>query len=197
MQNHNLIIIIAISMALSACSQKTLKTQCGVGTRPCGDGVDIDGDGYCDDVDCSENSCDVHPGADEMCDGADNDCDGDIDNDIKKGTDGSDEYYIDRDFDGFPGEETAIVCDRDVTSYCDFDQFYSEDKHGKFCAKYTVDGCESTDQNKQMCEDQTDCCDQDGDDGCVDGVDPACVYPLTSAGDCGVDEDACPDGELH
>ena len=184
-------------MALSACSQKTLKTQCGIGTRPCGDGVDIDGDGYCDDVDCNENDCDVHPGADETCDGFDDDCDGVKDNNIKKGTDGSHEYYIDRDFDGFPGEETAIACAIDVST-CSFEYGYLEDKKGKYCPLYTVDACESTDQNKQICASQVDCCDQDGDDGCIDGVDPACIYPFAVDGaDCGLDEDECPDGELR
>ena len=192
MQNHNLIIIIAISMALSACSQKTLKTQCGVGPRECGDGMDYDGDGYCDDVDCNENDCDVHPDADETCDGFDDDCDGIADNNIKKGTDGSHEYYIDRDFDGFAGSETAVVCDMDVTGYCNIDQYYFEDKHGKFCVEWTVDGCA---ENSEMCALDYDCCDQDGDDGCVDGFDPACVYPV--GGECQADYDACPNGKLH
>ena len=197
MQNHSLIII-AISMALSACSQQKLKEDCGVGIRECGDGYDYDGDGYCDDVDCDENDCDINPGAKEVCDGVDNDCDGASDIDAI-GPDISD-YYMDRDGDGYTTFEKIALCDNYIY-HGDFPICYTalgtsrlKDKDGNFCVigpASTFDG--NCDRNPDATYCQEDCCDAGDEDACVIGYVPECVYPL-SDGTCDVDDVACPAG---
>ena len=71
--------------------------------------ADEDGDGYLtSDGDCDDSNPDVNPDASETCDGNDNDCDGEIDEE------GSTEYYLDSDGDGFGDDNsTAMACEPD------------------------------------------------------------------------------------
>src|SRR5690606_27158191 len=66
---------------------------------------DQDGDSYGEACDCDDLDPYTAPNRAEFCDGIDNDCDGEIDENAVD----ADEYYLDRDQDGFGDPDTAVI----------------------------------------------------------------------------------------
>ncbi len=64
--------------------------------------IDNDQDGFGADEDCDDDDPAINPGAAEACNGIDDDCDGEVDNDV------SQDWFTDRDGDGYGDPSTAV-----------------------------------------------------------------------------------------
>ncbi len=108
------------------------ENPCGARTPKVGY-VDADGDGYgvatagfrtfCDEVprgyavvpgDCDDGNREVHPGAIEECNDRDDNCNGQVDDGIP-----TQEWFLDRDGDGFGSGAATVKCNAPSTQYVD------------------------------------------------------------------------------
>lgn len=166
---------------ITGCNGPDLTPACGEGSRECKKGVyDWDGDGYCENRDCDEASCNVNPGAEEICNNIDDDCDGVVDaadkNFVERSIDNIADYYIDRDGDGYCGDEKATMCiDWTVANI----QYYDKDGAPFYvCLDYTADQRDSIEADSpDYFTGMFDCCDAGTEDACSDTLPDRCVYP--------------------
>jgi hypothetical protein len=67
---------------------------------------DNDKDGYPENIDCNDSNASIYPGAREICNGVDDNCNGNIDEGACK----MNQYYCDRDGDGYTSSKKEGQC---------------------------------------------------------------------------------------